>query len=64
MGVTAVVAAQLAFTYLPWFNSAFGTDPISFQEAGVVVALGAMLLLVTEVEKYIRRRLILRLGAA
>ncbi len=64
IGVTTVVLSQLALTYLPWFNSAFGTRPLSLFEGGVVVGLGVTMLLMTELEKSVRRRILARPGRA
>lgn len=58
IGVAAVVLGQLALTYLPWFNSAFGTQPLTLGEGAVVVGVGLGMLLVTELEKALRRRVL------
>lgn len=57
IGVAAVVLSQLALTYAPWFNSAFGTEPLSLFEGAVVIGIGVAMLLVTELEKAVRRRI-------
>ena len=54
-GVAAVVIAQLTFTYLPTFNAAFGTRPLGGLEGGVVIGIGVATLILTEVEKAVRR---------
>ena len=58
IGVAVVVLAQLILTYTPWANAAFGTRPLSLFEGGVVIALGVATLLVTELEKAVRRRVL------
>jgi len=58
VGVAVVVLAQIALTYAPWFNSAFGTEPLSFFDGAVVIGLGVATLLATELEKAVRRRVL------
>ena len=58
IGVAAVVLGQLALTYAPWFNATFGTEPLSIFDGGMVVAIGVAMLLVTELEKAVRRRIL------
>jgi len=55
--VTAVVIAQLAFTYTPWMQALFDTRPVPAFEGLVIVAIGAALMLVLEAEKWLLRRL-------
>lgn len=55
--VTAVVIAQLAFTYTPWMQALFDTRPVPAFEGLVIVAIGATLMLVLEAEKWLLRRL-------
>ena len=57
IGVAAVVVSQVTLTYAPWFNAAFGTEPLSMFEGAVVVGVGVAMLLVTELEKAARRRI-------
>lgn len=56
IGVATVAVAQLAFTYLPAFHSAFGSRALGPSEALVVLATGWILLLVVETEKRVARR--------
>ena len=58
IGVAVVVLGQLALTYSPWFNAAFGTEALSLFEGAVVIGIGAAMLLVTELEKAARRRIL------
>ena len=60
IGVSAVVVGQLALTYAPWFNTAFGTEPLSLFEGAVVSGIGLTMLRVTEAEKAARRRIFAR----
>jgi magnesium-transporting ATPase (P-type) len=53
----AVVAAQMAFTYLPVFQVLFSSVAIQFLDGVVVVAIGVALLFVLEAEKAIMRKL-------
>lgn len=55
--VTAVVVAQLAFTYLPLMQSLFGSTPLSIEDSSVVLLVGVALMAVLEVEKAFMRRL-------
>lgn len=55
--VTAVVVAQLAFTYLPLMQSLFGSTSLSIEDGSVVLLVGVALMAVLEVEKAFMRRL-------
>jgi magnesium-transporting ATPase (P-type) len=55
IGVGATALAQLAFTYLPIMNRLFGTLPVDRVEAAAIIALGVVLLLLFEVEKFVLR---------
>lgn len=55
--VTAVVVAQLAFTYLPLMQSLFGTISISIEDGAVILLVGVVLMAVLETEKALMRRL-------
>jgi magnesium-transporting ATPase (P-type) len=56
VGLSTIVLAQLAFTYLPWLQKAFQSTALGFTEAALVLATGVVLLLVVEAEKWVRRR--------
>jgi magnesium-transporting ATPase (P-type) len=47
----AVVAAQLAFTYIPSMQALFGTEPIAPLEGSLIVGIGVALLIAVEIEK-------------
>jgi len=54
--LAAVVAAQLAFTYLPLMQGWFATRPVALADGALVIACGAALLLLFEGEKLLLRR--------
>jgi magnesium-transporting ATPase (P-type) len=51
IGVAAVTAAQFAFTYMPFMNGTFGSEPLSLAEGLIVIGIGVLLLMIIEVEK-------------
>ncbi|MEQ8267977.1 MAG: cation-transporting P-type ATPase [Parvibaculum sp.] len=55
-GVSIVIAAQFAFTYLPPLQAAFGSQALTLAEGLTIVALGAALLVVVEIEKRLAAR--------
>ena len=55
--LAAVVAAQLAFTYLPLMQGWFATRPVALADGALIVACGVALLLAFEGEKLALRRL-------
>jgi magnesium-transporting ATPase (P-type) len=55
VAVAAVTALQFLFTYAPFMNIFFGTEPLDVVTGLQVVAVGAALLAVLELEKAIRR---------
>jgi magnesium-transporting ATPase (P-type) len=57
VGLGAVVALQLAFTYAPFMQALFGTRPIGLAHGFLIVAVGAALFTVLELEKHARRLL-------
>jgi magnesium-transporting ATPase (P-type) len=57
MSVGAVLALQLVFTYTPWMWLAFGTSPLTVQQGLQVLMFGVAVLLIIELEKWLRRRL-------
>ncbi len=56
LGVVAVIGGQLAFTYLPFMQVAFGTQALGLIESLAVIGTGITLLLLVEVEKQARLR--------
>jgi magnesium-transporting ATPase (P-type) len=57
IGVGAVTLAQLAFTYLPPMQAAFGTGGVPLREGIEIILVGIAVLLVIEGEKLLRGRL-------
>jgi magnesium-transporting ATPase (P-type) len=57
LAVGTVAVLQVAFTYAPFMNAFFGTEPLAFVTGLQVLAVGVALLVVLEVEKAIRRML-------
>ncbi len=55
--VSAVIAAQLMFTYTPWMQLLFDTRPVPLLEGLVILGCGAVLLVILELEKGLLRRL-------
>ena len=55
--VTAVLALQLMFTYLPWFNHTFESVPLAPGMLGFAAIAGLLMLLVLEFETAVRRLL-------
>jgi magnesium-transporting ATPase (P-type) len=55
--IAAVVAAQLAFTYLPLMNTLFDSAPIAFGDGLLIVGVGVALMVILEIEKVVMRRL-------
>jgi hypothetical protein len=58
IAVFSVFALQLLFTYAPFMETFFDTRPLSVTTGIQVVGVGVALLVVLEVEKFIRRRLV------
>jgi Ca2+-transporting ATPase len=54
-GVGLMVALQLAYTYVPFMNTAFGSAPLSAGLWGVVAAVGVAAMILVEIEKRITR---------
>lgn len=54
--VALVVVLQVAFTYAPPLQRAFGTEAVPVGTGALVVAVGVAVLCVLEVEKWLRRR--------
>jgi len=55
--LAAVIAAQLAFTYLPLMQGWFATRPVGLAEGALVIACGVALMALLEGEKLLLRRL-------
>lgn len=55
IALAAVILGQLAFTYLPFMNTIFGSRPLTLVEGGIIVAIGAASFVLLEVEKHLLR---------
>lgn len=56
IALATAIAAQIAFTYLPFLQSVFETEPLALGEGAVIVLTGIAVFLLLEVEKRITRR--------
>jgi len=54
LGATAMVAAQMLFTYLPVMNRLFHSSPLSLESWGRIVAVALVSFLAVEFEKWVR----------
>jgi hypothetical protein len=57
IGLGGVVTLQLVFTYAPFMQALFDTRSISLAHGFLIVAVGAALFAVLELEKHARRLL-------
>jgi calcium-translocating P-type ATPase len=55
--IGSVTLAQFAFTYAPWLQRLFDTRAVPFIDGLLIVAIGIALLLILEIEKWLRQRL-------
>jgi magnesium-transporting ATPase (P-type) len=56
IAVAVVIAAQLAFTYLPIMQALFDSRPLGFGDGLLVVTAGVALMIILEIEKHVMRR--------
>ncbi|WP_110650781.1 HAD-IC family P-type ATPase [Salinicola peritrichatus] len=56
IALATIIAAQIAFTYLPFLQGVFDTRPLTLLEGAVVIALGLALFIILEIEKAVLRR--------
>lgn len=54
--IGVLVLLQIAFTYLPWMNTLFGTTPIGVTDWARILAFGAAVFVLVEIEKHILRQ--------
>jgi magnesium-transporting ATPase (P-type) len=59
-GVGAIIVLQLLFTYLPPMQGLFDTRAVALTDGLIIIAVGIALLSVLEVEKRVRRTLLMR----
>ncbi|WP_295557849.1 cation-transporting P-type ATPase [uncultured Hyphomicrobium sp.] len=57
LAIAAVVAAQLAFTYIPLMHDLFATRPVSITDGLLILAVGMVAMVILEAEKHLMRRL-------
>ena len=55
-GTLLMVVIQMAYTYIPVMNQAFGSAPLSLEMWGNVLTFGLAAFLLVELEKWLRRR--------
>lgn len=58
ISVIAVTIGQFAITYVPWLQRVFGTEAISFVDGLMIVAVGAVMFAIIELEKQFRLRIL------
>jgi magnesium-transporting ATPase (P-type) len=56
IGVSAIITAQLLFTYAPFMQLMFATRAISLLDGMTILGIGVGLFFVLEFEKFVRRR--------
>jgi hypothetical protein len=54
--IAAVALFQMFFTYTPFMGNAFGSEPLSLLQGIQVFGFGVAVLLIVELEKWLRRR--------
>lgn len=57
IAITVLVLGQALFTYAPFMHAIFHSRPLTFADLALLVAAGAALMLLLEVEKHVMRRL-------
>ncbi|MFA5367930.1 MAG: cation transporting ATPase C-terminal domain-containing protein, partial [Dehalococcoidia bacterium] len=61
VGVILMILVQLAFTYLPFMNTAFRSEPISLVQWGYCIGVGMFIYVSVEMEKIIRNKYLQRI---
>jgi len=56
LALAVTVLAQLAVIYLPFFNTVFRTVPLSAMQLAACFAIGSIVLVAVELEKFLRRQ--------
>jgi hypothetical protein len=56
LAVAAVAVLQALFTYAPFMNRLFGTRPLDLPTGAMILAAGAAVLVLLELEKLLLRR--------
>jgi cation-transporting ATPase F len=57
LGVFCMIVLQLFFTYMPFMNIAFQSEPIALQDWGCCISVGVIIYVLIELEKRVRNRL-------
>lgn len=57
ISVGVVVVAQFLLTYVPFFQAAFDTRPVSLLDGAIVIGIGMAFFAIVEMEKQLRLRL-------
>ncbi|SEQ44695.1 ATPase, P-type (transporting), HAD superfamily, subfamily IC [Ectothiorhodospira magna] len=57
IAILIVVALQLMFTYAPFMQFFFDSEPVGLKEWGIILAVGVVLFIILELEKGIRHRI-------
>ncbi len=56
VGVAIMILAQICFTYLPVFNVAFQSEPITYNDWMMITGVGVLIFLIIELVKKIQNR--------
>jgi magnesium-transporting ATPase (P-type) len=56
VGIGAMIAAQMIFTYVPLLNSLFHAAPIGFDAWLRILAISAVVYIIVEIEKWMRQK--------
>ncbi|MCY1307181.1 hypothetical protein D9M70_570850 [compost metagenome] len=54
--ISAVVAAQLLFTFAPFMHDLFGSAPVAFVDGLLILAIGVVAMTILELEKMLMRK--------
>ncbi|MBN8911666.1 MAG: cation-transporting P-type ATPase [Rhizobiales bacterium] len=57
IAIAVVVAAQLAFTYLPVMHDLFATRPVRLTDGLLIIGIGIVAMVILEAEKHLMRRM-------
>ncbi|MCG5513704.1 cation-transporting P-type ATPase [Ectothiorhodospira shaposhnikovii] len=57
IAILIVVALQLVFTYAPFMQFFFDSEPVGLKEWGIILAVGVVLFFILELEKAVRNRI-------
>ncbi len=60
LGVGSIVILQLVFTFAPFMQTLFETRPVALSDGVAIIATGAALFAILELEKFVRRNMLAR----